>query len=449
MVASWIGTVCALLLTVDAVRGQHDTADRTLQTLIVQALRAEDWKVRHAATYLLGTFGTEQDADELLRVLDDERTEVMRAAWYWRLHLRPHKIDRAVGCISTGETWGDVGPFVNQLLQLVQPAHAELLATEFLHARSPDAQYALLLLLAKAGGQLPGPAAAYVRLCEDPMQIFNASALLPLVPDTPEERERVTRWLDHAHPVVRHRCATWLVRHGVSGAPIQRHVIADYVEKDDYVAESRWARHALGGQWQPTTRAAVLAAVGEARVVLVGDSHGSKSIADLTVDCCAASIEGAAPDVVAFGYEAPVAMSFALAKPRAEALGLVALPLEPAELLPSLRARDAAANAAIRAWLDRSPSHKLVALYGTNHIVGRGHIDVPGAVRILTTGPAYGLLQHLRVESLARGIVATDEDRWFKHRSEPGTFFVICEDRTWRPQTRPDFTAWLASRHRK
>jgi hypothetical protein len=201
----------------------------------------------------------------------------------------------------------------------------------------------------------------------------------------------------------------------------------------------------------PATRAAVLDAAGKARLVLVGDSHGSKCIADLTVDCCAASLARGERGKVAYGYEPPMEKFFALVAPRAEALGLVAVPLEPVENRPSmaLRARDAAITAAIRAWLDRSPDHKLVALYGWNHLLGRGHVDVPGAVRILTCPPAHGLLQHLRVESLANGLLAADEHRWFVHRAQRDTFFVVCDDRTWCPATRPAFTAWLTEKLRR
>lgn len=449
MAIRWIGALLAVAAVTSGAQGQQEAASQTLETLVVQALRDEDWQVRKAAALLLGVFGTEQHADELQGLLGDERRDVRGAAWYSRLLLRPHKIERAIGCIADGATWVDVSPFVTHLTPLVQPAHAEVLTAEFERAKSPDAQYALLLLLAKVGAQMPEPAAAYARMCAKPTEIFNASALLPLLPDTSEHRDRVTGWLDQDTPLVRHRCAAWLLRHGATGNAIERHIIPDYVEVEDYRAESQQAAYALGAQWMPTTRAAVLDAVGRARIVLVGDSHGSKSIADLTADCCAASIAGTERGTVAFGYEAPVEMSFALAKPRAEALGLAAVPLEPAEQLPSLRARDAAVNAAIRAWLDRSPNHKIVALYGHNHVLGRGHIDVPGAVRILTCRPAYGLLRHLRAQSLASGVLAVDADRWFAHPTEPSTFFVICDDRTWNPETRPAFTAWLANRLRK
>jgi hypothetical protein len=460
MLTPWIGTLLVLVLaTCSVVRGQTSAADVTLEALVVEALRDDDWQVRAAAASLLGAFGTEQHADELSCVLADERPQVWKAAWYARFSLRPGKLDRAMRCVADGETWADVGLLTNLLEPLVRAEHVDALAGEFERARSPNAQYALLLLLAAAGAKMPEPAVAYVRMCETPQQVLNASALLPLLPDTPEQRERVTSWLEHENAFVRRRSATWLLQHGASGAAIERHVIADYVDIEVYKTESSDAVRALGAEWMPTTKAAVLDTVGKARVVLVADNHGSKHIADLALDCCTASLRGGERGKVAFGYETPVEKGYVRAlaaggdfppvSPRAEALGLVAVPLEPAERLPSLRSRDAAVNASIRAWLDRSADHKMVALYGSSHVLGRGHIDVPGAVRVLTNRPAYGLLQHLRAESLANGVLADDEHRWFLHRTRRDTFFVICEDRTWSSETRPVFTAWLANKLRK
>ena len=452
----WTDTLLAALVAAVAVRGQQEPAP-ALEPLVIEALRDEDWQVRLAAASLLGAFATEPDAERLHALFDDERREIRNAAWHYSLLLSPRKIERAIGCISAGNTWNDVRQLAKSLPPLVQPEHVELLTGELGRARSPHAQYALLLLLAALDAPVHDPAVAYARACEEPWQILNASALLPLLPDTPEQRERVTRWLEQDDALVRHRSAAWLLRHGATDDGIERRVIPDYVDLEVYQAEYRRAVHALGAEWTPTTRAAVLDTVGEARVVLIGDIHGSKSIADLTVDCCAASIKGGQPGKVAFGYEAPVYASFALAKPRAEALGLAAVPLEPepqrrADLgwpwLPTLRARDATVNAAIRAWLDRSPEHKMIALYGSSHVLGAGHVEVPGAIRILTLGPALGVLRYVRTESLANGVLATDDNRWFVHRTQRETFFVIC-DWTWFPQTRPEFLAWLASRLRK
>src|SRR5262245_13728722 len=445
----------AALAALGALRGQQETAHATLEALIVEALRDDDWQARAAAASLLGVFGSEHHADELQALLDDERGEVRGAAWYARLMLRPQKVERAIGCIAGGDTWADVSSLTTALAPLVQPEDAAVLTREFERAKSPHAQYALLLLLARAGATMSEPAAAYARMCETPAQILNASPLQPLLPDTPEQRERVTRWLEHENAIVRHRAAAWLLRNGATGAKIERHLIPDYVEYDDYYAETLHAAQALGEEWTPTTRDAVLRAVGQARIALVADSHGSKSIADLTVDCCAASLASGQRGSVAFGYETPVEYAFAAVKPRAEALGLEAVALEPQvhgwtdrarSALPSLRARDAAVNAALRAWLDRSPEHRMVALYGSNHVLGRGHIDVPGAVRILTCYPAHGLLQHLRAESLSNGLLPDDEHRWFAHRTQRDTFFVICDDCTWCPETRPAFAAWLAKK---
>ncbi|HEX5108299.1 MAG TPA: HEAT repeat domain-containing protein [Vicinamibacterales bacterium] len=438
-----------LLATSDAARGQQDPAAPTLKSLTIEAFRDEDWNVRHAAALLLGGFGTEGDADELQGLLDDERREVRGAAWYGRLMLRPQRVERAIGCIADCETWREALPFVTHLPPLVRPQHADLLTSEFARAKSPHAEYALLLLAAQVGARMSDPAVAYARMCEAPMEVFNASSLLPLLPDTPEQRERVTRWLQHKNELVRHRCAAWLLLHGVGGEHVQRHIIADHIETHIYDAEVVEAVQALGAEWIPTTRATLMDAVGKARVVLVGDLHTSKCIADLAMECCVASLKSGQPGKVAFGYEAPVETYLPPVSPRATALGLVAVPLEPAKQLPSLRARDAAANASIRAWLGESPEHKMVALYGGNHLLGRGHIDVPGAVRILTSRPAHGLLQHLRAESLANNVLAADTDRWFVHRKNRDTFFVICDDFVWHPESRPAFTAWLAARLRK
>jgi hypothetical protein len=445
MPSSWLGTL-AIVAMCGVGRCQTST---TMEVLVVEAIRDDDWQVRAAAASMLRVFGTAHHADALQGLLGDERSEVWRAAWWARLSLRPDKLDRAIGCIANGQTWADVSLLSRLLAPLVRAEHIHGLTSEYERARSGHSQYALLLLLAAAGAQLPEPAVAYVRSCEDPAHVLNATALLPLLPCTPEQKERVTGWLAHQHALVRHRCATWLLHHGATGAEVQRHVIPDHVETEVYQAEAWHAARALGAEWVPTTRAAVLDAVGKARIVLVGDSHGSRHIADLTVDCCVASLEHGERGKVAFGYEAPVEISYALAKPRAEALGLAAIPLEPVEQLPSLRSRDAAINAAIRAWLARSPEHKMVALYGWNHLLGRGHVDVQGAVRILTCPPASGLLAHLRPESLANGVVAAEEHRWFVHRTKPDTFFVVCDDRTWCPETRPAFTAWLAKKLHK
>lgn len=269
----------------------------------------------------------------------------------------------------------------------------------------------------------------------------------------------MTGWLEHTSPLVRHRCAAWLQRHGEDGATIAQHLIPDFVEFQVYEAERMLAEQALGAEWLRTSKAEVMAAAGKARVVLIADTHGAKAIPDLVAACCVASMKGSERGKVAFGYEAPVESSFEHVKPRAEALGLVPIPLEPAERLPSLRSRDAAINANIRAWVDRSPEHKMVALYGASHVLGKGHVDHPGAVRILTVWPAHGLLRYLRAEALANCTLAADEDRWFVHRTQRDTYFVICDSLTWycpsrSPRELPDrdvgaLEAWLAAKLRK
>jgi hypothetical protein len=449
-----IRATVALLLTLaahGAVRSQRDVATPALTTVINEALRDQDWQVRHAAVSLVDAFGTGEDVAALRHVLVDERAEVSRAAWRAYLAWNPEEVGGAIRRVSMGETWEDVYLLTRLLRSMVKPDHVDDLNVALGRAKSPHARYALLLLLTAAGATAADAAEAYAKQCVTTVQILNASALLPLTPDTPAQRERVMQWLSEEHAVVRHRCAVWMRAHGTTGPWVDQYWIPDYVEPDMYEAESHRAARAFGTAWRPTTRSAVLDVVRNGRVVLVGDSHGSKCIAELTLDCCAASVGGGERGKVAFGYEPPMEMFFALVKPRAEALGLVPVPLEPVENAPplSLRARDAEIGAAIRAWLDQSASHKLVALYGWNHILGAGHVEIPGAVRILTCPPAGGLLAHLRCESLERGVLAADEHRWFVHPEYSDTFFVICDDRTWCPDTRPSFTAWLARKRNR
>jgi hypothetical protein len=460
MLTRWIGTFLATAIASGGAPAQQDVAAPTLEALLVEALADPEWQVRRDAASLLGVFGTSEHARHLHAVLDDDRSEVWKLAWRARLALRPEEVDGAIARIMEGETWEDVSLLSRRLVPLVRAQDTPSLVAAFDRAKSTHGQYALLVLLAHLGADLPAPVVAYARECTTPLQIWNASQLLPLLPDAPEHRERVTGWLDHTHPIVRHRCAAWLQRHGDAGAAIVQHLIPDFVEQQVYEAESVVAEQALGAEWLRTSKAEVLAAAGRARVVLIAEKHGAKAIPDLVAACCVASMKGSELGKVAFGYEAPVESSFAHVKPRAEALGLVPIPLEPAEQLPSLRSRDAAINANIRAWLDRSPEHKMVALYGAWHVLGKGHVDHPGAVRILTVWPAHGLLTHLRAEALGNGTLAAEEDRWFVHRTQRDTYFVICDDLTWYSPSRgasldrPDrdvgaLTAWLANKLRK
>jgi len=460
MLPRCIGTLLAAAVAGGGVPAQEHVTAPTLESLLVEALADSDWQVRGDAASLLGVFGTSEHARHLQAVLDDERAEVWKQAWMAHLALRPAEIDGAIARITNGETWSDVSLLSRLLVPLVRSQHAPSLVAAFDRARSTHGQYALLLLLAHLDADLPAPVVAYTRACTTWEQILNASVLLPLLPDAPEHRERVTGWLEHTIPDVRHRCAAWLQRHGVAGAAIAQHLIPDFVERQVYDAESVLAEQALGAEWLRTSKAEVLAAAGKARVVLIAEKHGAKAIPDLVAACGAASMQGSERGKVAFGYEAPVHFALTHVKPRAEALGLVLIPLEPAEPLPSLRARDAAINANIRTWLDWSPDHKMVALYGARHVLGEGHVDHAGAVRILTVWPAHGLLPHLRAETLANGRLTADEDRWFVHRTQRNTFFVICDDLTWYSPSRgasldrPDrevgaLAAWLAARLRK
>jgi HEAT repeat protein len=378
-------------------------ANRTAEERVLAALQAPDPEVRAGAAMYLGWFGDGAHVAPITALRDDADPMVRKAA----LRALTLLADPASRGLFVGILARDNGNFDAQLdalrgLNGIVSAQALPSATEAEAIRdaatcSCDVRVRMfaLRLLARCGEH--GLTEPICDLLEHPLRrdlLDQLTEVLSLVEDI--HRARCLRaLLEDRSGLVRHRAAAALVRLGIASREERAHLLPDFVEYGEYVAENARAFRAAAAEGYAAVDERVFAAaLAEAHVVLVGESHGDPHVRELQRRLIRQLTDAWEGDPLCVGNETGVYleedMEMRGVVDLAEENGWQSLALEPTPD-PALwgldwRQRDSSAVAGISAWRRAHPKGHMVVLYGARRVLG--HISAAlsePAISVITT----------------------------------------------------------------